>query len=319
MAELHVLQHDAALRDPAMAALVDDLIVTSGDQVYPLRPSLNRIVTWCRLKHHISRNGPFDTVHAWGLDTGVTATGTAPRVIIHATSRVLPGKTTRRIVRRVNEGCATLHTINQAIADDLIACGIDTRYITVEPPSLNTERLAQIDRSELRQRWQIDNDTMLVTAIGDPWLNVDVMLATWIVGLAATTGRKLRLVAHPKMRNIHRAQRLLNSMNRPEQLILDPSAAAPWHILPTCDIALVLDHRANYGGCDVRLDMPPQPGLAGGLSTRWTLAADCAVVAEQSAAVDELITHEANGLVFPAGSTRDAAQMLCEVYDGRQS
>ncbi len=318
MCTFHVIESDLGRHDPAAAALVDDTIARRRGS----RPTLHRLpgarhpllARW-ELQRRLRRTGPVDRIHAWSPLAALAAGGTDAPMTVTITNRQATGPTVRRLARLVRRGGVAVEVVNPVIADALIEAGVDARRIDVVEPILDPSRLERSNRPALRGRWGAGDRTMVVAVVGDPWTSVDAMWGTWIVGLVATTGRDVRIVASSRMRGVGRARRLVDAMDRPHQLLVDDRADSPWAVLPGCDAALVLEYASNHGGCDVRLDTVQGPGRAGGLSTRWAMAAGLPIVAEQTPAMNGLLVDGQAALVFPAGSACDAGRALARVYD----
>lgn len=317
MRVFHVIEARAGMSDPARAALAADAAAQAGDEVVwhevtsraPLRRKLALQRAW-------RDAGQVDRVHAWSMTTGVAMVRTMDDVTmpvtVTVTRRVLPDdRDAACLASWADRQNMRIEAISGAVADDLALAGVDAGKIEVIEPAMDLGRLERVDRRAVRQRWGVDDDVRVVGLVGDPWLACDAMLGVWIVGLAAATGRPLAMAAHPSMRGVARAHRMLARVGWEKQLIVDGQAGF-WDTLRGCDAVLAAEHAANYGGADYRMDMPRAAGLAGGLGLRWAVAAGLAVVAERAPANEALLGGYERARLYAPGSASEAARGVCE-------
>ncbi len=148
-------------------------------------------------------------------------------------------------------------------------------------------------RARLRRAWSVGDETVVIAVLGDTPARVDAMRALGVVGLAAETGRALRLLVHPRAHDIHRARRVAEAMGHSDRLIEDPQAVEPASALAGADAGLAL------GGCGER-------------AVAYAMAYGLAIVSEHA---HPLLTETGTGLVAADASARALARLVCGVHD----
>ncbi len=150
------------------------------------------------------------------------------------------------------------------------------------------------DRAALRRRWDVDDSTRIVLAVGGDARDLDAMQAMLAVGLAAETGRPVRLLIHPDARGIDRARRMNRASGRESLLIADEVAAMPWQAAAGVDMALALSDG---------------PGLS------WAMHAGLPIVAPRTPAMAGRLCHEETALLTSAASPGQLARAINELAD----
>ncbi len=97
-----------------------------------------------------------------------------------------------------------------------------------------------LDPTTLRAHWQAPEEAFILALLGDWPAAADALGGIVAVGLAAETGRPLRMLAHPRARGIDRAIAIAAAMGRADRVITDERALPPWPILPAVDAALAI-------------------------------------------------------------------------------
>ena len=174
--------------------------------------------------------------------------------------------------------------------------GINQSRVVMTEPLLNTDRLhGEADLAELRRSWGVaDTRTRIVIATGDPPETIDALLAMLSVGLAAETGRPLRLLIGPHAKNLARARRVIQDADRPEVLIVHETADQPWESLGAVDFVLAM----NSG-----------PAIC------WAMAAGMPIVARDNYAARQQLSHDHTALLGRADSAGDLARQIIRLYD----
>ncbi len=145
----------------------------------------------------------------------------------------------------------------------------------------------------LRQAWNVSDDTLVVALIADTPRRADAMDGLTAIGLAAETGRAIRLLVHPQAHHLARAQRVADAMDRPDRLILDPRMTEPFEALADADAALAL------GDC-------------GEQAVAWAMAHALPIVAGRP---HDLLTHDVNAWVTSDAGDRALAAAVRQLYD----
>jgi len=95
-------------------------------------------------------------------------------------------------------------------------------------------------RSALRRAWSVDDSQIVVALVGDTPRAMDAMRGLTAAGLAAETGRTIRLLVHPEAHHRARAQRVADAMGRTDRLIHDDRVVEPAAALAGADLVLAL-------------------------------------------------------------------------------
>lgn len=138
----------------------------------------------------------------------------------------------------------------------------------IDAASDNTATIASHQRAPLRERWAVNEDSLVVALLSDHFDSVDssaallAMVFTHEVLRAGQSERSdVRLLCHPHAKRRIDAATLSEQLHFPDLLVQDAGLSAPWSVLAGCDVALA-----------------PDPGAAG-LSLLWANAMGVPIVA----------------------------------------
>lgn len=114
-------------------------------------------------------------------------------------------------------------------------------------PAIDPARIQRDGRETLRMRWGVtEPGACIVAALGEP-ARTDALLAMLAVGLAAETGRPIRLLISPRARGLDRARRVIEGAGRGRVMVVDEAVARPWEVLEGCDLMLATEPSVARG------------------------------------------------------------------------
>ena len=123
-------------------------------------------------------------------------------------------------------------------------------------------------RAELRKRWGVEPDTIVVALLADHPARVDAREAMMAVALTFETlaaakveQGDVRLLCHPLCKRRSQGNDLADQLSQPQLVLQDAGLLSPWRTLAGCDLAIA-----------------PQPRHAG-LSILWASALGLPVIA----------------------------------------
>jgi hypothetical protein len=270
-------------------------------------------------------HGRFDLVHAWSARTG----GICARLLPDRPSVVsaMVGPQRQSLVERVAWAHAAsvsraaprrVLAANESVAGELLLAGADPGALLIVEPGVDVSLLRedrQPSRLALRQRWDVDDETLLVGLISQPISWGDARAAASIVTLPVTANRNVKLLVHPNATRLQAAYEWARPLELDRCLIQDPDLAEPWRVLAGIDVALWLgNERTEYdsGAAQSWSGRHPLPGLQPIL---WALAAGLPVIAERCAAVSELIRDGENGILIEPGDVPAGAKNMTALHD----
>ena len=248
------------------------------------------------------REERFDAVCAWSLGAAALASLQFPKAQHTLRLTLPPLRETRPLLRRLvarSAGRLTIHTISDALRDDVIDAGVPESAVVTVPPMIDAGRFNHADRAALRRDWFVDDATRVVALLGDPPAAGDSRHASLAIGLAneslgAALGREtpIRLVMHPGQDRRASAWQMMIAYGVGHLVAQDARVAAPWQVLPACDAALLIGQSAAS------------------LSLRWALAAGIPVVAESVPGVEEAVADHPHVLLAEPGQPKRLAHRL---------
>ena len=99
-------------------------------------------------------------------------------------------------------------------------------------------------RANLREQWDVPEDTIMLLALGEPYDRVDARLATHVAGVLSVAGKPTGVVLPPGARELCRAKRFRDRHINPWPLIVDDRPAS--ELLDACDGALWLGETIEW-------------------------------------------------------------------------
>jgi glycosyltransferase involved in cell wall biosynthesis len=297
-----------------------------------LAPSLRLAVTAYRsvrrwLHGREREAGPFDLLHAWTAQAAVLATmlgPTRPRVASLSVGPIT-GPHVPLFRGMIHRHPMSLLASSSAVAREYRTIGVDERLVSILPPAVDPDAVRPGDRAALRARWRIDEGTFVVGLLSEPLNWADAWIGANVIARAAATGRRVRLIAHPRAARRSEARHWLRSLRFEDVLILDEDLAEPWRIAAGLDAALLIGGELNVldlsaagspwalltgGGRRLR----PLPGI---MPLLWAMSAGVPVIAEASDAVRDILHDGVSGLLVNPRDINTAADRIVRLADDR--
>lgn len=267
--------------------------------------------------HRIARGlGAFDLVHAWSVSSFALAAllfRGCPRVLSFTampTRRAIDW--TRILLTHASDAPAAVLTTTSTIRRALLSAGVPEPAVHTLRPALNMGAVAQSTRQTVRKSWGIESDAVTTVAlISDHPDFADALIGGMATGLAikenalAQPPRDIRFVLHPRQLNRHRLAKLYRSTNVGAQFILEPRLAAPWLVLPACDIALALglphpidpNSQAPLDAHPATHPLAGAESAGGDLSLHWAMAAGVPIVGQATYGISEIVEDHHSALL----------------------
>jgi len=257
------------------------------------------VLGYAALRRRLRRLPTPDIVHCWSPGTAMLAAVLPQRAarILTLTQRVDAG-----VARRLRAlACGpiapmTVLTLNATARHALILRGLDARRVHVLRPAVDMARIDRAGRATLRERWEVDDDVTVMALLADPVAVGDACLAVMVASMADfaenVAKTRIRVLLHPATHGRRRAVRWMHEVGHGRRVICDAAVAAPWRVLPGCDVAL-------SSGVGV-----------GGLGLLWAMAAGVPIIAEASDAVGEILEDRHSALLAPPGDPKRLAHRL---------
>lgn len=260
----------------------------------------DRVAAAARLRSLMRlRRDAFDAIHTWSLDGAVAASAALlPRRMPIVISLLDPPRVDWMAHRLLRGRDVTILAAGSSLRQDLIACGFSDAQVQVIEPGIEAPAatLARDDhprRAAQRLAWGVtDPRTAVVLALADPPRRLDGMTAMLSVGLAAETGRPVRLLISPSAGGLERAQRMAAASRRSNVLLVDDAADRPWEALAGIDIGLALDEN---------------------LAVHWAMRAGLPLVAAPG--MNPQLVDGETALVGGDGSPGEIARRVCRLHD----
>jgi len=302
------LRHSAPSFEQAVwavgdASLMDDL--RTAGIVVDKHLAAGRAGAGLRLGRALRRE-PLDVVHAWSIEGAAAAHAmTLTRRLPMVVSVIDPPRVDWLGTRMLRRARVTLLTARPGDREALLGCGysselIESMDVCVDAPSATLAHGDHPRRAAQRLAWGVtDERTTVVLAAVDSPRSLDGMTAMLSVGLAAETGRAVRLLISPSAGGLERAQRMAAASRRSNVLLVDAAADRPWEAIAGIDIALALDDDLGLLWA-MRAGLPivaPAPGPAPGMGPR--------LVDGESALLGGT----------PGGSPGELARRICRLHD----
>jgi len=301
----------APLNQPILAGLVGD--------------SFRRLV---RTYEH--SRGAYDVIHAWTARSTLLTALVAPDRPRLSTLAVGPvnGIMTQALGAALRRRPAALLATSVAVKRDYVAMGVDEEQIEVLRPAVHPEAVeaSVTERDALRVRWRADEDDFVIGLLAEPTNWSDARRAVAAVTLIHASGRRARLLIHPRAERRAQAREWVCRLGLESSLILEDGLATPWTCLRGMDAALVIGDDSNT--LDLRESGSPIAILVGGgrslrpmsgvMPALWAMAAGVPVVAERSLALEEIIEDGRTGLLFAQHDVNAAAAGLVRLMESAE-
>lgn len=306
-----VLGHGRDARLARRCGVPVHAITGGGWRGFGFSPSSMRAIVRSLQRAH----GPFSLVHAWSMRAADMAAMALPHApcavsIMHAggVRRSVASAARSAIARRQRTAAVRFLAADECVASALAAQGIDRSGITIVQPGVDAaivEPWRQPAREELRARWGVNDDTLLVGLVTLPVAWGNARAAASVVTLPVTAKRRVKLLVSPDAARLHAAVEWARPLGLDNCLIQDDGVAEPWRVLAGLDVALWLREKPNAS----------PPCECGGLPMLWAFAAGLPLLAERSPASEAIIRHGENGLLFDAGDIPEGARLAVTLHD----
>ena len=333
--------------------LARDVGLTTHDRIaWTVGSSGPRWLSLGALRRYLHEIGPVDLIHAWSIEALTAAAVLRPAVPKVLTLTMGPrGRAAAHWLRILSETHRlTALAVSNAVKRAWARGGVDPAIVHVLRPGLDLARIRHADRRAIREGWGIaSDDTLVLTAVGDPPARVDALRAGRAVTLACLAGLDAALVVAPRAARREVARMVARGSGGSlavHRVIADERAARPWEILPACDVALALgddtrdpddawddnhDRESAEDGAEIdrrglgaalrRLPalLRRHPGvadyrlMAGPLPMLWAAAAGRAIVADSAYAVTEVFDNRRSALLTRPGDDIGLTQRLREL------
>ncbi|MEM7228179.1 MAG: glycosyltransferase [Planctomycetota bacterium] len=277
------------------------------------------------IEHQENAFDAYDVVHAWTPRMAILATLAAPRHRRLATLSVGPisGLRSQLLIHLLKKNPMPLLATSPAVMAEYVAMGLPEPQLGVLPPAVHAQTIDSAGRDELRDRWGVDDDTMVVGLLSEPVNWADAHAAMHMVMRVAVTGRRVRLLLHPTAYRRAEAEWLVRSFGDTDLMIIDDEAAEPWRVVNGLDTALLLGGPMNM--MDLRgaetpwsfflgggRRMRPMPGI---MPLLWAMASGKPVIAEASQAVADIIQDGVNGFLVNQHDINSVCDRIIRIHD----
>ncbi|MBX3356091.1 MAG: hypothetical protein KF724_10405 [Phycisphaeraceae bacterium] len=234
-----------------------------------------------------------DLIHLWDHASADLVVDGRPAAGVVATLAGTPvrGAATPLAQDRAEAICLGERARRQA----LDAGWLHGRVRTVSPPvdsQFNSGAHGrEVTRAAWRDSWGIDEATVAVGVLGDPWTSIDAKLAFDMAGRAALAGHRVKLVIDPRAAAAGELRRWGDLTSLRHVFVEEPAAARPWTIVHALDAALVVEQRpiSPKRWC---LLAKPRGAPSGPLSALWAVDAGLPLVATTGGVVEGLVPPE---------------------------
>lgn len=281
-----------------------------------------------RLRHAFEQSThEFDIIHAWTVRSALLAMLAFPKTRCLATMAIGPlsSPELELFLTLLRRRPMPIITTSAGVFREYESLGVDPDLLSILPPAVNPQSQLMRSRDELRQRWELDDDTFVVGLLSEPASWADAQQAVDIAARPTAAGRQIRIIVHRRARRRLDGMRWARELGWKHFVITDDEAAEPWRIVNGLDAALLVgrdmsvpqsdDNRARFatllgGGGRLR----PMPGI---MPLLWAFAAELPVIAEESEAVRDVIEDGVNGFLLRPGDFTTAAARLTRMADDR--
>jgi hypothetical protein len=264
--------------------------------------------------------GPVDLVHAWSVSSFALAA-----LLFRGVPRVLSltAMPTARAIKWLRilatfpgdanaDAPALVLTTTSNIRRSLLSAGVPETLVHTLRPAITMGAISQSSRAPVRKSWGVEDEkTTVVALLSDHPDYADALIAGLAVGLAiketalALSPLDIRFALHPRQANRVRLAQIFRNTDLGPRLITEPRLAAPWQILPACDIvlALGLPHPIDPNS---HAPLDPHPAthpLAGAesagadLSLHWAMAGGVPIVGQATYGISEIVEDHHSALL----------------------
>lgn len=291
------------------------------------RPGLARKALRRLISIYEQAGGEYDVVHGWTARSVALAMAAAPERHCIGSLAVGPisGVDSEWFSLMHQRRPVPLLAFSGAVRDEYAGVGVDPEHMLVLPPAVNPQSVDVESRDELRRRWGVDDDTVVVGLVSEPITWADARRAMAAISLATVSGRRVRLVVHPTASRRLAAEDWAASLGQHHLMIFEDDMAEPWRIVHALDVALVIGGDLNTD--DLRQRGSPFAFIVGGgrrlrpmpgvMPLLWAMSAGVPVVAEAGPAVDDILTDGRTGLLVNQGDISAAADRIVRLHDDK--
>ncbi|MCH2162674.1 MAG: hypothetical protein MK085_12485 [Phycisphaerales bacterium] len=165
-------------------------------------------------------------------------------------------------------------------------------------------------RASLRREWEADDDELVIACVADPPSSLDLVVAYGAAVVCSTSGRKVRLIAHPGCGRGMVARTWARSLQRQgppltTPLIMDERLEAPWLVADGVDLLLMISPRGSG----------PTASACSLMPFAWWFAAGVPAVANWTRGVEAVLRDGVDGRLVPEGSRNEVAAVLMRICD----
>jgi glycosyltransferase involved in cell wall biosynthesis len=310
------------------------------DGVVPV-PAGRPLLAARALGHVISaweaEEGAFDILQGWTLGAAVALGAAKPGRRILAWSAIgpvsEPGLAALRRATRRNP--VPILAADPTARDAFVDAGFDPAHLSVLPPGVDPSEIDHDRRELLRSRWDVEDRDLVVGAFAEPLVWADARNASDVVGRAAVSGRRVRILVHPASTRRAEARRWMRQLGLEPLLLVEDEAAEPWRVMPGVDAAWIPggdpSGRSAILGSSGSTDRWGIRGLLLGGDRRrrpapsilpmlWAMAAGRPVVAEAHGGSMWVLGDgeaAAAGMLVPPGEVSRPAEGFARFHDDR--
>ena len=254
------------------------------------------------------RRGKYTVAHGWSPRAALLASVLLPRVERLCSLNV---GHVHRFSKRALRTLLVQHQASVILANELVgdacrAAGLMVNRAATIAPAVDERAINQRTRALLREKWNVDDDTMLIGAMCEPACASDARIAIRVITSLRLTGRKVRMVISGDATRRVDARWWGKRLGSDQLLIFSDAAAQPWRIAPALDAAWLM------AAAESSMVRPVST-----LPLLWAMTAGLPIVAEARGAAQQLIDDEVHGLLVPPAQIPDILDRLARVYDDR--
>jgi len=286
-------EHRVLVLGPASASAVA-MAVSAGAhrRLPPLfgSPRLSRRAIWRAIAAERAT-----LVHVWDSESCAIAVASHPREAVAATLGAVPPRAmpTPLAQDRAEALCLGDRARRQALA----AGWLHARVHTAQPPSESVFHAAfgavgetgeGRSRQQWRDEWGVDDETVVVGVVGDPWTSIDARLAFDMAGRAWLAGHRVRLVMDPRVAAATELRRWASFTRLHEVLIESPIAATPWQIFDALDAVLLPEASFEKSWRRMLIERAPGGAPSNALALRWAIDAGLPAITTRAGPLDGL-------------------------------
>jgi hypothetical protein len=273
------------------------------------------------------RSDQYDIIHAWTARAAWLLSLAVPDQRRLGTLTVGPVSNiiTRMMKMTFDRHPMPLLASSSAVEEEYRSLGLPMRDTSLLPAAVQMDDLNGTSRDRVRKRWGVGQSDFVIGLMSEPANWADARLATEIATRLRVSERPVRLLMHHRAHRRAEAEQWARCVGTQEMLILDDAVAEPWRVVSGLDAALLIGGELNaldladagnpwsiFTGGGRRLR--PMPGI---MPLMWTMAAGVPVVAENAAAVRDLIEDGVTGLLVHQHDAVAACDRLARLCDDR--